>query len=90
MSEMMTSVIGLLIALIGLVTLVLRGQLKAQKPNGGKSQYDLLVRIEQRLDRLDWLRRRRRPNAAQGWGLRLMEDPALDARDAHPASTRTR
>ena len=35
--------------------------------------------------RLDWLRRRRRPNAAQGWGLRLMEDPALDARDAHPA-----
>lgn len=53
MSEMMTSVIGLLIALIGLVTLVLRGQLKAQKPNGGKSQYDLLVRIEQRLDRLE-------------------------------------
>lgn len=53
MTEEMTSVIGLLIALIGLVTLVLRGQLKAQKPNGGKSQYDLLVRIEQRLDRLE-------------------------------------
>ncbi len=35
--------------------------------------------------RLDWRRRRRRPQAAQAWGLRLLEDPALDARDAHPA-----
>lgn len=35
--------------------------------------------------RLDWLRRRRRSDAAQRWGLRLWEDPALDARDAHPA-----
>ena len=35
--------------------------------------------------RLDWLRRRRRPEAAQRWGLRLWEDPALDSRDAHPA-----
>ncbi|SDM52087.1 hypothetical protein SAMN05428957_10742 [Oryzisolibacter propanilivorax] len=39
--------------------------------------------------RLDWLRRQRRPQAAQQaalrWGLRLLEDPALDARDAHPA-----
>lgn len=34
--------------------------------------------------RRDWLRRRRRPDAAQAWGLRLLEDPALDARDAHP------
>jgi len=33
----------------------------------------------------DWLRRRRRPDVAQAWGLRLLEDPALDARDAHPA-----
>jgi len=33
----------------------------------------------------DWLRRRRRPEAAQAWGLRLLEDPDLDARDAHPA-----
>mgnify|MGYP001544835112 CR=1 FL=1 len=32
----------------------------------------------------DW-RHRRRPDAAQLWGLRLLEDPALDARDAHPA-----
>ncbi|MGB3882264.1 MAG: DUF2285 domain-containing protein [Diaphorobacter nitroreducens] len=39
--------------------------------------------------RLDWLRRHRRPQAAQEaahrWGLRLLEDPARDARDAHPA-----
>ena len=40
--------------------------------------------------RLDWLRRHRRPQAAaqpvaHRWGLRLLEDPALDARDAHPA-----
>ena len=39
--------------------------------------------------RLDWLRHRRRPQAAQRAalhrGLRLLEDPALDARDAHPA-----
>ncbi|GBC54741.1 DUF2285 domain-containing protein [Pseudomonas aeruginosa] len=35
--------------------------------------------------RHDWLRRRRRPEAAGRWGLRLLEDPALDAREAHPA-----
>ncbi|MEK6298713.1 MAG: DUF2285 domain-containing protein [Paraburkholderia tropica] len=34
--------------------------------------------------RRDWLHRRRQPEAAQAWGLRLLEDPALDARDAHP------
>ncbi|WP_423196666.1 DUF2285 domain-containing protein [Cupriavidus sp. H19C3] len=34
---------------------------------------------------LDWLRRRRQPDAAHRWGLRLFEDPDLDARDAHPA-----
>ncbi len=38
--------------------------------------------------RLDWLRRHRRPQVAQQaahrWGLRLLEDPTLDARDAHP------
>jgi len=34
--------------------------------------------------RRDWLRRRRQPEAAHTWGLRLLEDPALDARDAHP------
>ena len=35
--------------------------------------------------RLDWLRRAHRPDAAQRWGLRLLEDPALDAREAYPA-----
>jgi hypothetical protein len=35
--------------------------------------------------RLDWLRRAAPPQAAHRWGLRLLEDPALDARDAHPA-----
>lgn len=34
--------------------------------------------------RQDWLRRAQRPDAAQRWGLRLLQDPALDARDAHP------
>lgn len=34
--------------------------------------------------RQDWLHRRRRSEAAQRWGLRLLEDPTLDARDAHP------
>jgi hypothetical protein len=53
MTEMFTTVIALLVAVIGLVTLVIRGQAKAQRPNGGKSQYDLLLRIEGRLDRLE-------------------------------------
>lgn len=35
--------------------------------------------------RFDWLRRARRHDAAYRWGLRLLEDPTLDARDAHPA-----
>ena len=35
--------------------------------------------------RRDWLRHRRHPDAARRWGLRLLEDPSLDARDAHPA-----
>ncbi|MCR6700973.1 MAG: DUF2285 domain-containing protein [Dokdonella sp.] len=35
--------------------------------------------------RRDWQRRRRRVEAAYRWGLRLLEDPGLDARDAHPA-----
>ena len=35
--------------------------------------------------RRDWLRRRNQPESAHVWSLRLLEDPALDARDAHPA-----
>lgn len=33
----------------------------------------------------DWQRRRRHPDAVLRWGLRLLEDPVLDARDAHPS-----
>ena len=53
MTEMLTTVIALLVAVIGLVTLVIRGQARAQRPNGGKSQFDLLLLIEGRLDRLE-------------------------------------
>lgn len=53
MTEMFTTVIGLLVAVMGLVALVIRGQAKAQRPNGGKSQYDLLVQIDKRLTRLE-------------------------------------
>ena len=53
MTEMFTTVVGLLMAVIGLVALVIRGQARAQRPNGGKSQYDLLLLIEGRLDRLE-------------------------------------
>ncbi len=35
--------------------------------------------------RRDWLHRRSQAEAAHAWGLRILEDPALDARDAHPA-----
>lgn len=34
--------------------------------------------------RRDWLNHRRQPETAHTWGLRMLEDPALDARDAHP------
>lgn len=34
--------------------------------------------------RCDWQHRRHRPKAAHCWGLRLLEDPVLDARDALP------
>ena len=35
--------------------------------------------------RRDWLHRRRQPETAHTWGLSMLEDPTLDARDAHPA-----
>lgn len=34
--------------------------------------------------RRDWLDRQHRPEAPQRWGLRLLENPSMDARDAHP------
>nr|CUV27716.1 conserved protein of unknown function [Ralstonia solanacearum] len=33
----------------------------------------------------DWRHRHKSPDVAQRWGLRLLEDPGQDARDAHPA-----
>lgn len=33
----------------------------------------------------DWQHRHSHPDAAERWGLRLLENPALDAREAHPA-----
>lgn len=35
--------------------------------------------------RRDWLRHRHHAETAQRWGLRMLESPDLDARDAHPA-----
>lgn len=35
--------------------------------------------------RRDWLRRCRHVDPGRRWGLRFLEDPTLDARDAHPA-----
>ncbi|NDP40928.1 MAG: DUF2285 domain-containing protein, partial [Rhodoferax sp.] len=34
--------------------------------------------------RRDWLRSRRQSELVPDWGLRLLEDPGVDARDAHP------
>jgi hypothetical protein len=34
--------------------------------------------------RRDWLRNRHYPESVSHWGLRLLEDPDMDARDAHP------
>jgi hypothetical protein len=34
--------------------------------------------------RRDWLRSRRHSESVPHWGLRLLEDPGVDARDAHP------
>lgn len=51
--EAYAGVVSLLVAVLGLVSMVIRGQNKAQRPNGGRSQYDPLVRIKSRLDRLE-------------------------------------
>ena len=50
---MLTASFGLLIAILGLVAWIARGQAKANKPNGGASLYDIVVRIEHRIDRLE-------------------------------------
>jgi hypothetical protein len=50
---MLTASFGLLIAILGLVAWVARGQSKANRPNGGRSLYDIVLRIEKRIDRLE-------------------------------------
>ena len=50
---MLTASFGLLIAILGLVAWIARAQGKANKPNGGASLYDIVVRIEHRIDRLE-------------------------------------
>ena len=50
---MLTASFGLLIAILGLVAWVARAQGKANRPNGGRSLYDIVVRIEKRIDRLE-------------------------------------
>ena len=50
---MLTASFGLLIAILGLVAWIARAQGKANKPNGGRSLYDIVVRIEHRIDRLE-------------------------------------
>ena len=50
---MLTASFGLLIAILGLVAWIARAQGKANRPNGGRSLYDIVVRIEHRIDRLE-------------------------------------
>ena len=50
---MVTASFGLLIAILGLVAWIARAQTKANRPNGGASLYDIVVRIEHRIDRLE-------------------------------------
>ena len=50
---MLTASFGLLIAILGLVAWIARGQAKVNKPDGGRSLYDIVVRIEHRIDRLE-------------------------------------
>ena len=50
---MLTASFGLLIAILGLVAWIARGQAKANNPNGGASLYDIVLRIEHRIDRLE-------------------------------------
>ena len=46
---MLTASFGLLIAILGLCGWIA----KSQKPNGGRSIYDIVLRIEKRIDRLE-------------------------------------
>ena len=50
---MLTASFGLLLAILGLVAWIARAQGKSNRPNGGRSLYDIVVRIEHRIDRLE-------------------------------------
>ena len=50
---MLTASFGLLIAILGLVAWIARAQGKSNRPNGGRSIYDIVLRIEKRIDRLE-------------------------------------
>ena len=50
---MLTAAFGLLITILGLVAWIARAQTKTNRPNGGRSLYDIVVRIEKRIDRLE-------------------------------------
>jgi hypothetical protein len=50
---MLTASFSLLIAILGLVAWIAKSQAKSQRPNGGRSIYDIVLRIEKRIDRLE-------------------------------------
>ena len=50
---MLTASFGLLIAILGLVAWIARAQGKSNRPDGGRSIYDIVLRIEKRIDRLE-------------------------------------
>ena len=50
-----TGLVTLLIAILGLLAWVAKNQNQITKPNGGASLYDMVTRIEKRIDRLETL-----------------------------------
>ena len=50
-----TGLITLLIAILGLLAWIAKNQNQITKPNGGSSLYDIVTRIEKRIDRLETL-----------------------------------
>lgn len=50
---MLAAAFGLLLAILGLVAWIARAQGKQNRPDGGRSLYDIVVRIEKRIDRLE-------------------------------------
>ena len=50
-----TALVTLLIAILGLLAWVAKNQNQITSPNGGSSIYDIVTRIEKRIDRLETL-----------------------------------